>query len=334
MIEVEVARLLGPGEIAWEREAIYPGALKDDEVLAETMYSAISPGTEVAAYSGLPPLRPGRIYPRLVGYCNVAKVVSMGTKVTDLWPGDTILTHQSHRSGFICRRRDVLAVVAPDHDGVAASVSYLFHLGHAALMKGGFHAGMTVGVIGLGPIGLATLALVASGGGEALAFTNQERVADRATACGARAVLRKDGAAAFRTSTGSSGVDIVVTTSNSWNDWRLAMSIARTGGTICVLGFPGRGEPAPALNPLASEFFYDKQLTVMACGIVPDLDVGEGDVRFTLKRNMAWIVDRAGRGLLPTGQLISERAPAHDLDRLYRRLAAREPGLVTAVLTW
>ncbi len=333
MITAEVARLTAPQELVWEREKLDPQALRAGQILGETVCSAISPGTEVAAFEGLPPLRPGPVYPRLVGYCNVARVVATGPEVDKPRVGDLVITQQSHRSAFICRDTEVLAVLDPEHDPVAVSVTYLFHLGYAALLKSGFRQGMNVGVIGLGPIGLATLALVNDGGGAAVGFSNQSAVSGLAAACGARYLLRKD-ATSVPPLPGGGGLDIVITTSNAWDDWRLALTLARTGGTVGVLGFPGRGEPHPSFNPLASEYFYDKQLSLVACGAVPECDASPADVRFTLRRNMGWLADRVGRGLLPARSLISEMAAPKDLESLYRRFAQRETGLATVVLNW
>ena len=52
-----------PGQLALREEPLAsPG---DGEILCETIVTAISPGTELAAWRGLPPLRPGVVYPRL-----------------------------------------------------------------------------------------------------------------------------------------------------------------------------------------------------------------------------------------------------------------------------
>ena len=53
--------------------------------------TAISPGTELAAYVGLPPLRDGPAYPRLQGYCNVGRVLTVGERVRHLVPGQRVL---------------------------------------------------------------------------------------------------------------------------------------------------------------------------------------------------------------------------------------------------
>ena len=121
--------------------------------------NAISPGTETAAWLGLPPLRTGPVvYPRLVGSRNVAEVVHCGSKCSGIKPGDRILTFQSHCSHFFVNSSDVLAVVPDDLDSQSAVKAYLFHLGYSAILASSHSVGAEAAVIGLGVLGLASCA--------------------------------------------------------------------------------------------------------------------------------------------------------------------------------
>src|SRR5450631_2192038 len=153
------ARLLAPRVLRFEPMALAQGAPAPDEIVAITEYSAISIGTEKAAYVGLPALRAGPAYPRLVGYCNASRVFRVGTGVDEVSPGMRILTHQSHQSCFVCKESEVLAVIPPDLSSREASLTYIAHIGLTALQRAGLRAGESVAVQGLGPVGLATIAL-------------------------------------------------------------------------------------------------------------------------------------------------------------------------------
>jgi threonine dehydrogenase-like Zn-dependent dehydrogenase len=310
---MHIAKLIGPKKLVWEEEAIPAG-----QNWAQTIFSAISPGTEVAAYVGAAPLRPGPIYPRLVGYCNAARVVSGPRE------GEIIITHQSHRSGFACDGVDVLAIAQPEFAELS-SLAYIFRLGKVALNKAGPVDGLKVGIIGLGAIGLGAVGMARHMGAKVIAFTNQQAIADRAARCGADEVMEKT------TTANAELVDIVVSTSNSWADWDLALRICKPGATISVLGFPGRSEPPPVTNPLASQYFYDKQLRVLAAGITSF----DPDVRLSgLKGDMQQIVDSIGLGALPAAELATFQVPSSDLESVYNRFLSREPGLVTGILKW
>lgn len=310
-------------------------ALQDDDIAASTLSTAISPGTEIAAFVGAPPLRPGPVYPRLVGYCNIAEVVAVGRSVVGIKAGDRIATHQSHRSAFVCAASDVLAVLPDDVDSGLAATTYLFHLGYTAVLRADAKVGDNLAVIGLGTLGLTTAAVGAMAGMSVVGLSNQN-IHD-AAAFGIEEVIPKTQAAFERPGnrfSKAAPIDLVVSTSNDWPDWLLALQIARFGGSVAVTGFPGRGLPNPDFNPLDSQYFYDKQLTIYASGYVPDLDVLPQDIRHTLKRNFQFLLGAIARGALPAAQLISERTHSKNLGAVYERLAGREPELRTAILEW
>lgn len=77
--EATVVVLTAPRRLEFERQPLKEPA--PNELLCETLVTAISPGTELAAYIGLPPLRSGLVYPRVQGYCNVARVRAAGSGI-------------------------------------------------------------------------------------------------------------------------------------------------------------------------------------------------------------------------------------------------------------
>jgi len=335
-IKSQIVELDRPRNISIREDILDLSQIKGNEVAARTLYSAISPGTEIAAYIGDPPLRPMKVYPRVVGYCNVAEVIATGANVTQYKQGDKILTFQSHRTFFICSQESIVALIPQGADLVEASTTYLFHLGYNALLKGDFRPGMSVAVIGLGTLGLTTLALASSFGGEVYAFTNQADKFDIAREFGADKVFRKNDSDLknkIRELT-DGGIDLVVSTSGSWEDWRLAISIARKEGTICVIGFPGRTQPIPDFNPLDSQYFYDSQLRIVSCGYTSSLDAPACDIRFNIKRNCRFLLNRVIQKKLPAAKLISSVVSWKEIQSVYEAMSAREPDLITSVLEW
>jgi len=109
-----------------------------NQFFAKTLYSTISPGTELAAYIGSPPLRPMKVYPRLLGYCNLAEVLATGSEVKNLKAGDKVITFQSHRSHFIAEENTIVVKLKDDSLLEFASATYLYHLPFHALLKSGF----------------------------------------------------------------------------------------------------------------------------------------------------------------------------------------------------
>jgi len=336
-IESKIVELHGPRNLVIKSHTLDIGDLESNEVVAETLYSAISSGTEVAAYKGDPPLRPSKVYPRVVGYCNVAEVIAKGSSASKYEVGDRILTFQSHRSAFVCTEGSIITKIPDNVDLIEATTTYLFHLGYNALLKGDLKPGHNVAVVGLGTLGLTTVALASLFGARVYAFSNQPTSLELAKVFGAHLASRKDSQnilEVIHQDTKGTGIDIVVSTSNSWPDWRLAISLPRKGGKVCVLGFPGRTEPIPDFNPLDSRFFYDNQLTIIACGYSPDYVIDAHDIRFTIKRNCKFLLGLIIDKELPAGRLISSVFDWHEIGTVYETIAKRKAPYLTGILKW
>ena len=101
-----------------------------------------------------------------------------------------------------------------------------------------------------------------------------------------------------------------------------------------MLGFPGRRDPVPPFNPLDAQWFYRKQLSLISCGYTPDVEIDPRDIRFTIRRNSAYLLELILAGQLPAAELVSAVEPWHRLGEVYERIASREEGFRTAVLRW
>jgi threonine dehydrogenase-like Zn-dependent dehydrogenase len=314
-----VFRLYGPGDLRADEEILDLGAIGERQIAARTLFSAVSTGTELAAYRGDPPLRPTPLpYPRVVGYCNVAEVIAVGEHATGYKPGDLVLSSQSHRSAYVCDARSVFLALPPQVAPRQASTAYLMQLGYAALQSAEAQKGRRVAVIGLGVLGLATVACARMMGLDVSAVSSQAASLDIARRWGARAIT-KDHAISI-------SVDCVVLTSNLWQDWMLSLKTVNIGGTIATLGFPGRGQALPEFNPLDSQWLYDKRLTIKATGPTPSPD--------QLRHNLVYLISQMSAGALDANELISKTIRWQDLPALYAELAANRGKLLTAVLKW
>jgi len=331
-----MTRLLAPRKLTLEPVVIDTTTLGSEEIVAQTEYSAISPGTEIAAYLGAPPLRPTPApYPRLVGYCNAAEIIHCGESVVNIKPGDRIITSQSHRSLFSVHQSKVMARIPESLASKTAVSAYLYHLGYNALLRGGIVPGCNIAVIGLGVLGLATVAMSKLAGACVYGISDHEKPRSIARSLHAEgAFSRKDALDLIKKSSSPTGIDLVVTTSNSWKDWKLALEIVRKNGTISVLGFPGRTEGLPDFNPLDSQHFYDKQLTLIAAGFSPNADVDASLIRFTEKRNMAYLIKNIESGNIDPSLLISGEFSGEEIESAYRKIIERVDSPITFLLKW
>lgn len=329
-ITAKTVWLEAPGKVVLREEALEaPGA---GEILCETIVTAISPGTELAAWRGDPPLRPGVVYPRLQGYCNVAEVLECGEGVEDFVPGDRVLTLQSHRSHFVAAADTVLYRLPESADADAVVAAYLFHLGYNAVLRSGVRAGHKVLVVGLGALGLTSVATAALAGAEVVALSGHNASAKVAAAFGGEPVPR-GGQTALAHFIGK-GADVVILTTNGWDDFELALHHAAQNGTIACLGFPGRTEPPGDFNPLASEHFYMKQLRIEAVGWSPLENDARGFARFNQRDNVAFLARAIEDRRLDPAPLLSGRYRGENIAQAYTDLEARKDDAITYLLDW
>ncbi|GIZ51303.1 zinc-dependent alcohol dehydrogenase [Noviherbaspirillum aridicola] len=327
-----VVWLNAPGQLELRTESLRPPG--DREVLCETLVTAISPGTELAAFKGLPPLRPGVVYPRLQGYCNVARVLACGTAVTSLQPGDRVLSFSSHRSAFVAAEDEILFKLPDEARADHIACTYLFHLGYNAVLRAGVRAGSRVLVIGLGALGLTTVAMAALAGARVFALSDQAQPAALARQMGAEAVFGRAELPALKQALGPDLADVVVSTTNGWSDWEAALQAAGRMGVIAVLGFPGRGEAPPGFNPLDSQHFYMKQLRIEAVGMSPERPDSRGFCRFNERANLDYLAGLIAAGRLDPTPIISGTYAGTDIGRAYADLIARRSSPITYLLTW
>lgn len=338
MITANVYELASPYQLVLNEKVLADDQLAEDELVGQTIYSAISPGTEIAAWQGLPPLRPSTVYPRLVGYCNLARVIKIGNAISEIKIGDFILTHQSHRSAFICKEKEVLLHFSQGEDALFRKIttSYLYHLGYSSLLKGGYQPGYHVAVVGMGTLGITTAELIKTYGIQPLIFTNQSNSEFLTERCGFSNVFKKQCISmdVMKNLCSMDGVDIVINTSNKWEDHLLSMQLVRKGGEIVCLGFPGRGETLPEFNPLDSQYFYDKQLSIKHCGHVTDADLSPIDKRFTLKRNMNYLASLIMQKKLNPEHILSMTVPWDNLDLIYKAISTHKEPIYSAIIDW
>jgi len=145
--------------------------LAPDQVLVETIVSAISAGTELLFYRGLvpdempldaalPTLAGDARYPLRYGYACVGRVIETGSDVPREWNGRVVFAFHPHASHFVARLDQVLRVpesITPEHAAFLPNVETAVNL----LMDGKPLIGERVAVVGQGVVGLLTTALLA-----------------------------------------------------------------------------------------------------------------------------------------------------------------------------
>jgi 2-desacetyl-2-hydroxyethyl bacteriochlorophyllide A dehydrogenase len=142
-----------------------------EEVLVQTRYSAISPGTEMLVYRGQwPPgvpvdatiaaLEGNFAYPLAYGYSAVGRVIGAGLAVPAEWINRRVFAFQPHQDLF-CARPAALYPIPDDLDDETALFLPAMETAVNLLLDGSPLIGEKVLVLGQGVIGLLTTALLA-----------------------------------------------------------------------------------------------------------------------------------------------------------------------------
>ena len=323
------AILYGAGDLRFEDSPLDIDHLEADQVYVKTEVTALSTGTDLGNYLGNSTDIPGAPdYPRAVGYSNVGIVRGVGSDVADLRIGQRVFSMKPHQSAFLARASELMV---PVPDGVSpeqASLAYLAQLGMAAMRQARYESGESVAVVGLGVIGLGTVAIARAMGAVVTAAANSSFRGDVANRVGAHTVhIAGHGPA-------PSEVDLAVLTANPWSAFRLCVDMVRYGGRLSILGFPGRGEPAPDFNPLDPKWFYGKQLTLIGAGFSPRVDCRPSEIRFNLRRTLEYIFSLMATGAVCLEPLISHRIPAENMVDAYELAKQHSKSLVAAVFDW
>lgn len=333
------AILYGAGDLRLDDFQLDPDALGPDEIYVEVEVTALSTGTDLGNYIGRSTEVPGAPdYPRPVGYSNVGRIIKVGSAVRSLRQGQRVFSLKPHMSAFIARHDELIVPVPDGISSEQASLGYLTQLGLTALRQARYEPGENIAIVGLGVIGLCTCGLARALGSKVVAIANSPVRAEAAQRLGVHATFLaqeiQNGAAHLHPALGEAGPDIVILTANAWDAYLLSVEIARYGGRVSILGFPGRGQPPPSFNPLDPKWFYGKQLTLIGAGFAPRVECGPADIRFNVRRNLEYIFDLMAAASLSLETIISHRLPWHRMPEAYELAREHSKCLTAAVFDW
>lgn len=201
----------GPQEV--ELREFEPRALREGEVLVETAYTCVSPGTELRALSGVE--RPA--FPVIPGYAIAGRVVQSRSALPEgarLFCAGSIDTAISVNGGGHVSHAIVAAAAAtPIPDGVSlleGSTCILAAIALRGVRLSRPRLGEPVAAIGLGVIGQFAARLHALAGGRVVACDRSAARVAAATAAGVTAVTVGESLAATFAPQFAEGVELIV----------------------------------------------------------------------------------------------------------------------------
>lgn len=252
--------------------------------------------------------------PLPLGYCNVGRIMQVGTEVKEFTEGDRVVSNGYHAS-VVSVSRNLTAKIPDAVTDEAAAFTVLASIGLQGIRLAAPTLGESFVVTGLGLIGLLTVQLLRAHGCRVLGIDFDESKLKLAEQFGAEVVHLSRGenpvevAMAFSRGRGVDGVIITASTKSS-DPVSQAAQMSRKRGRIVLVGVTGL--------ELNRSDFYEKELSFqVSCSYGPGRydpnyeekgqDYPFGFVRWTEKRNFEAILDMMADGRLQVEPLVSHR---------------------------
>jgi 2-desacetyl-2-hydroxyethyl bacteriochlorophyllide A dehydrogenase len=315
-----------------------------NQILVAAEVSGVSPGTELAVYTGthqwlLDPTLPDWKFPFRSGYSAAGTVVAVGSNIRGWQPGDRVSYPGNHASAELLtmgHERGRLWKLPPSLDFEKAALACILRYGMGASIRAGITLGRSAAVLGLGMIGQASLrCLLAAGANPVVGIDSVKMRRDAALAAGADRVLDPTGADVKQQLAdflGAPGAEIVADATGVPDAIPTAMSLACNAGQVVVVGSP-RGK-AKDVN------FYDDLHRRYI-----EVSGAHGNMLFEPAHTRlagAWDIDKAQRFLLAalaTGRLnlnglITQRIQPTELGTAYEGLLKKKEEYLGVVVQW
>jgi 2-desacetyl-2-hydroxyethyl bacteriochlorophyllide A dehydrogenase len=325
MMKGRVLRFVAPRRVGHAVVDVHPPA--DGEVLVRTRWSGVSGGTELLAYRG--ELDAGSIrdetigslggsfaYPFAYGYSCVGEVLT--SRVDAVPEGATAFAFHPHQDLFTVRGIDVVMV-----DKVDGRIATLFPLVETALqvsLDAGPRLEEPVVVMGLGPIGILTAALLSRAGAEVVGVDPRQDRREAAVLFGVSAVDVPEIDVVIEQRTSGAGVPLVVEATGHPSALAQALPLLRHEGEVLVCSWYGTKD-VPL--PLGREFHRRRlQIRSSQVSTIPASLAGRWDVQ--RRRTVATRL----LSELPLKLLATHDVPFDDAGEAYAALDRGEAGLM------
>lgn len=266
--------------------------------------------------------------PLPLGYCNAGVVLEVGSGVSDLNPGDRVVSNGPHAE-IVSVPRNLCVKIPEGVTDEEAAFTVLGSIALQGLRLAKPELGEKFMVFGMGLIGLIAVQLLRANGCEVLAVDLASERLKLAEEFGGRTVDLSAGGdpiAAALELTGGRGVDgVLIAASAKTNEIvHQAAQACRKRGRIILVGVIG-------LNLQRSDF-YEKEISFqVSCSYGPGRydekyeqggrDYPYGFVRWTEERNFEAILAALGEKRLLVDDLITDRFPIFDAGAAYEKLA-------------
>lgn len=262
--------------------------------------------------------------PLPLGYCNVGRIIAVGSGVTEYQVGDRVASNGPHAE-IVCVPKNLSARIPDGVSDDAAAFTVIGSIGLQGIRLLQPTFGETVVVIGLGLIGLISAQILRANGCRVIGFDFDQAKVDLANKLGIIAVNPTDGTDQVKfveEKTNGVGTDAVLITASAKSNEIISQAarMCRKRGRIVLIGVIGL--------VISRADFYEKELSFqVSCSYGPGRydenyeqrgqDYPVGYVRWTEKRNFEAILAAIEGGQLNVEPLITERVALAEYNTIY-----------------
>jgi 2-desacetyl-2-hydroxyethyl bacteriochlorophyllide A dehydrogenase len=315
-----------------------------NQILVAAEATAVSPGTELAVYTGThqwlkDPNLPDWKFPFRPGYSAAGTVVAVGSAVEDWKAGDRVSFPGNHASAELLtvgHERGRLWKLPANLDAEKAAWACIARYGLGASIRAGLTLGRSAAVLGLGVIGQFVLrCLIAAGASPVIGMDTVRMRRNAALAAGADAVIDPNAGDPRDQLVGllsHEGAEIVADATGIPDAVPTAMGLACDGGQVVVVGSPrGRAREVNFYDDLHRRYL--------------EVTGAHGNMLFEAAHTRlagAWDIDKAQRwllaalaaGRLSLAGLVTQRIGPNELGPAYQGLLGDKESYLGVVVTW
>lgn len=296
-----------------------------EEIVGKTLVSIISSGSETGGFMGYG--GSDGIYPVETGYACIMEVLSVGSQVTSISPGDYVFAKAPHRLYNKAQAADVFPV-PKDFPPEKSVICRFPAVSMTSFLQSSIKPTEAVMVCGLGIVGLMCAQVMQHCGYSVYATDPNPRRRLIAAKCGLKHVA--EGPDAF----GLPGKSIGIGIDCSGNDFGITGMIPyiRQGGELALVGVPWKRTSDMYAHDLLREIFYSYLHVFSGFEWAIPYHSGDFDPNSNLKSMqtaLQWIIE----GSLKTDDIYELFAPA-DCHTLYPEIAANSLEKPCAIFDW
>ncbi|HEX6588858.1 MAG TPA: bi-domain-containing oxidoreductase [Longimicrobiales bacterium] len=272
--------------------------------------------------------------PLPLGYCNVGRIIAVGSGVSGFEVGDRVISNGKHAE-VVSVPANLCARVPDGVPDDEAAFTVLAAIALQGIRLAEPTLGESVVVTGLGLIGLVTVQLLRAQGCRVLGLDYDRARLEQARGYGAEVVdlgAGQDPVAAAAQFSRGRGVDAVLITASTQSSEPVhqAALMCRKRGRIVLVGVAGL--------ELSRADFYEKELTLqVSCSYGPGrydptyeekgVDYPIGFVRWTEQRNFEAVLDMMSDRRLDVRPLVTHRFPIERAADAYALVASADASL-------